>query len=74
MKKLAPKMLEEKCPKSPVRVKDIVSTEPVPMADSPTKENPEELMIYIESFSEIPHAEDEKEVIDKMDVDGIDER
>lgn len=67
-------MPEQKCPKSPVTVRDIASVEPVPMADSPPKDNPDELMIYIESFSEIPHTEDEKDVIDKMDVDYIDER
>ena len=75
IKKSAPNMPEQKFPKSPVRVEDIVSTEQVPMAESPTKESPEELMIFIESFSELPHAEDEKEeVIDKMDADDADDR
>ena len=55
-------------------MEDIASTVQVPTADSSTKEKPDEVMIYIENVSESPHVEDEKEVINSMEIDYIDER
>lgn len=55
-------------------MEDIASTVQVPIAGSNTKEKPDEVMIYIENVSESPHVEDEKEVIDSMEIDYIDER
>lgn len=55
-------------------MEDITSTEQVPIDDSPTKEKPDEVMIYIENVSESLHVEDEKELIDSMEIEFIDER
>ena len=55
-------------------MEDIASTVQVPTADSSTKEKPDEVMIYIDNASESLHVEDEKEVIDSMEIDYIDER
>ena len=57
-------------PKTPARVEKVANTVPVPTINSPTKENTEELMIYIESVNEGLHTEDEKEdVVERMDVE-----
>lgn len=66
-------MAEQKRPKSPLKVEDIVSTKQVPIADSPAKEKPDEVMIYIENVNESLHVEDEKEVMDSMEIKYIDE-
>lgn len=55
-------------------MQDIASREQVPIADSPTKEKPDEVMIYIENVSESLPVGDEKEVMDGMEVEYIDER
>ena len=55
-------------------MKDIASTVQVPIADSPTKEKPDEVMIYIENVSQSLHVEDGKEVIDSMEIEYIDDR
>ena len=74
IKNATPKTAEQKCPKSLLNVKDIVSTKQVPIADSPIKEKPEEVMIYIENVNESLNVEDEKEVMDSMEIECIDER
>ena len=57
-----------------LKVEEIASREQVPIADSPTKEKPDEVMIYIENVSENLPVDDEKEVLDSMEIDYIDER
>ena len=74
VKKSTPRMAEQKHPKSPLKVEDIVSTKQVPIAVSPTKEKPDEVMIYIENVSESLPVSDEKEVVDNMEIEDIDER
>ena len=66
-------MAEQRSLKSPMRVEDNASTERVPTANDPTKDKPEELMIYVESVDE-NHADDGKDIVEQMDIEYIDER
>ena len=74
MKKATPKTAEQKRPNFLLREEDIASTGKIPIIDSPTKEKPDEVMIYIENVNENLQVEDEKEVMDSMEIDYIDER
>lgn len=75
IKKATPKVAEQKRSKSLLqKVQDIASREQVSITDSPTKEKPDEVMIYIENVSESLPVDDEKEVMDGMEVEYIDER
>ena len=55
-------------------MEDIASRKQVPITDSPTKEKPDEVMVYIENVSESLPVDDEKEVMDSMEIEYIDER
>lgn len=72
--KATPKAAEQKRPKSLLNVEDIAGRKQVPITDSPTKEKPDEVMIYIENVSESLPVDDEKEVMDSMEIEYIDER
>lgn len=56
-------------PKSPIRVKEVNNTEPIPIIDIVTEEHQEESMIYVESFDENLGNKIEKDVIEQMDVE-----
>ena len=56
--------------KSPLRVKEVNSTEPIPTIDIVTEEHQEEPMIYVESFDEDLGNKIEKEdVVEQMDLE-----
>ena len=57
-----------------LKVEDIASRKQVPITNSPTKEKPDEVMIYIENDNESLPVYDEKEVMDSMEIEYIDER
>ncbi|XP_022780835.1 uncharacterized protein LOC111322063 [Stylophora pistillata] len=70
VKKSTTKMNGQTHLKSPLRVKEVNSTEPIPTIDIVTEEHQEESMIYVESFDEDLGNKIEKEdVVEQMDLE-----
>lgn len=70
VKKSTTKMNGQTHLKSPLRVKEVNSTEPIPTIDIVTEEHQEESVIYVESFDEDLGNKIEKEdVVEQMDLE-----